>query len=210
MLHLTLIIAYPYNLLGIGTEDHGRIKRKLFLVHPVGQSIDDFVELTVLGHLTLGIVIKQFHEKDVIVADESYLVSVGTPHGNLLWTAVAQGHQSVVGHVEDIIHSRERVAIDALCFGLNKHVTPIGTHHIAIHTLNLRASCRIHVEEHARLLARFKRVLHYLLAVRRNLCIAFAIAQGFHTHHRFCSEGTVCNILYCQLLACQHRCGSRQ
>ena len=44
-------------------------------VDPVGDAVDDFVELSVLRHLALGVVVEQFHEEEVVVANEGHLTS---------------------------------------------------------------------------------------------------------------------------------------
>ena len=72
-LHLAFVVAYPDNLFRISREHHSRVKREFLLVHPVRQTIDYLIALTVFRHLTLGIVVEQLHQVDVVVADESHL-----------------------------------------------------------------------------------------------------------------------------------------
>ena len=80
----TLVVANPYKLLRVGREYHRRVGSKFLLIHPVGNTIDNLVVLTVLRDLTLGIVIQQLHQIDVILAHKGYQVTIGRENRRLL------------------------------------------------------------------------------------------------------------------------------
>ena len=94
-LDLALVIAHPDNLFRVGREDHSTVVRELLFAHPVGQSVDDLVAFAILRHLTLGIIVEQFHEEDVIVTHKGYLGAIGREEGCLLRATIGKRFQLV-------------------------------------------------------------------------------------------------------------------
>ena len=87
------------------------------------------------------------------------------------------------------------MAVDALRLCLDEDALAVGTHGVALHPADSGAVRRAGIEEHAHLLARTERVLHYLLAVGRNLGIAFAVGQGHHGRNALTTELSVGDVL---------------
>ena len=87
LLHLRLVELEPAQHRTIGVEGQRAVERKLLLVNPIGNAIDDLVKLTIGSDLTFAVVVEQLHQEDVVVAHESHLVSIGRPYGHLLRTS---------------------------------------------------------------------------------------------------------------------------
>ena len=203
--HLALVETHPHQLLGVGGEGHRRVEGELLLVDPVGDAVDHLVALAVLRHLALSIVVEQLHEEDVVVAHEGDDIAVGAPDGRLLRTAIAEGLELVVLDGVNIIGSCERAAIDALRLRLYQDALAVRAHRVAINISHLRATGRSGVEEDTHLLARTERVSHDTLTVVRNLGIALAVAERFHSSDGLTTEGTADNLLQLQSLSCKSR-----
>ena len=188
LLHLTLVEAHPHQLLRVGCERHGRIIGELLLVHPVRDTIDDLVALTVLRHLALGVVVEQLDEIDVIVAHKGNDIAIGREHGCLLRASFAQRFQLVVLDGEDIIGGGERAAVDTLRLRLDKQSFAVGAHDVAVHPAHLLATSRRCVKEHAHLLTRLERIGHDAPAVVTDLCVGVTASQRRYSLHRLLTE----------------------
>ena len=127
LLHRTFIIANPHNLSGVCREHHRRIGRKLLLIHPIGNTVDDGIALTILGHLTLCIVIEQFHQIDIILTHKGYLIAVWREHWCLLGASIAERSQLVIANIENVIDCRKGVAINRFRLCLNQHPPSVRT-----------------------------------------------------------------------------------
>ena len=163
--HGFLVEAHPAEHRAIGREAEGAVVLELLFVDPVGDAVDDLVELSVLRHLALGVVVEQFHEEEVVVANEGHLQAVGAPQGNLLLAAVGEALQLAAFDGVDIIVGLERTTVDGLGVRLDEHTGAIGRHHIAVEALNLLTLRLLNIEEHTCLLPRLERILHNSLAV---------------------------------------------
>ena len=119
LLHMRLVVFYPAYLLTVGSEHHRRVGGEFLLIHPVGHAVDNLIKLSVLGHLTLGIVIEQFDKVNVILPYEGNHCSVGREDGCLLRTSERECHHLVVAHVEDIVFGGERAAVYRFGGGLD-------------------------------------------------------------------------------------------
>ena len=129
---LTLIEAHPAKHGTIGIERKRAVETELLLIHPVGNTVDDLVLYSILGYLTLCIVIQKFYEEDVIVADERHLLTVVAPHGNLLRTVVGEFLQESGFNIVNVIYCGKRMTVDSLCLCLNQHLLSIRTQDIII------------------------------------------------------------------------------
>ena len=199
---LTLVEAHPHQLLGVGGERHGRVVGELLLVHPVGDAVDDLIELAVLRHLALGVVVEQLDEENIVVADEGDDVAVGREHRRLLGTALGERLQLVVLDSIYIIGGSERAAVDALRLRLDEQALAVGAHDVALHVADLGTACRRSIEEHAHLFACLERVGHDALAVVADLCVSIASCQRRHGRHHFLTELATGNVPQLQFLTC--------
>ena len=161
--YLRLVILYPAYLATVGCKHHRTVGGELFLIHPVGHSVDYLIKLAVLCHLALRIVIQQFHEVYVVLPDKGYLCAVGREHGCLLLTAVGQCHHLVVAHVEDVVGCRERAPVYGLRVCLDEDVASVGTYDISVDTVDayLRTSHIVEVEHCTHLFAGLEGELEY-------------------------------------------------
>ena len=82
--HLALVITHPAQLSAVSGEDHATVGSKLLFVDPVGDAIDNLIKFSILGHLTLSIVVEQFYQVDIILSHESHHLSVGREDRSLL------------------------------------------------------------------------------------------------------------------------------
>ena len=145
-LYLRLVVAQPAQHSAVGIEGKSLVEAKLLLVNPVGQSVDNLIELAVLCYLNLGIVVQQFNKEDVVVAYKSHLLSILRPCRNLLRTTIAQRVQSARSDVIDVEYSLVRAAVYALCLGLYKHALAVRRKRVAVKTVNLLAKCVVGIE----------------------------------------------------------------
>ena len=76
-LDLSLIVFKPAKHATVGRETEGTAGGELFFVDPIGDTVDDFTLFAVFCDLTFSIVVEEFHEEDVVVSDESNLITVG-------------------------------------------------------------------------------------------------------------------------------------
>ena len=53
LLHLTLVVAHPYQMAAVGREHHCTVVAELLFVHPVGNTIDNLVANAVSSYLLL-------------------------------------------------------------------------------------------------------------------------------------------------------------
>ena len=173
---------------------------ELFLVHPVGMAVDDFVTDTVSRHLHLGIVEHQLDEVEVVVADKGYHLAVGREGGYLLRTAFGEGRHAAVGHVVYIIGSGERAAIDGLRFRLDEDAVLGGAEDIAVEALERAAAACGRAEEGVHHLARAEGVAQDGVGLRVRLRIVFAIGKGGDTPQRTGTEGAVDKLVDTEVL----------
>ena len=100
---------------------------------------------------------------------------------NLLFARVGELVQPPALERIDVVFGFERTAIHGLGFGLNEHAAAIGRHDVTVYlldSLTQRVGC---VEEHGRLLAGFKRILHHLGVVVADAGILVGARYGGHT-----------------------------
>ena len=75
-LHVGLIRPHPCQHFGVSRESIRRVVLKLLLIHPVGLSIDNMVELAIGGHLRFLPSIFQVHIEKVVLPDECHFLAV--------------------------------------------------------------------------------------------------------------------------------------
>ena len=121
-LHVRLVKANPRQHLAVGREVEGAIEGKFLLIHPVGLAVDDLIHLTVLRDLTLGIVIEQFHQENIIVPHEGNLVAVRRKLRTLLRPTLREWLQRLVLHIIYIIYRSGGTTVDVCAVRLNQNV----------------------------------------------------------------------------------------
>ena len=152
--HLAFVIADPCQHGTVGIEVEGAVEGEFLFVYPVGLSVDDLVELSVLCHLALAVVEEQLHQEQVAFAYKGHHVSVLAPQRNFLRAVGAEVGQRAALYIIYIILGREAVAIDALCLGLQQNVAFVGAHDIAVNAFYADASLDVvDIKEHTGLLA---------------------------------------------------------
>ena len=187
-LHVALVVFHPAQHGAVGREAKRLVGREFLLVHPVGDAVDDGILAAVGGDLALGVVVEQFHEKNVAAAHKGHLIAVGRPRGHLLRSACGEALELVALDVEKIIFGGERTAVAALRLRLNEQPSAVGRRNVAVDLRNLLALRVAYVDERARGLARFKRIFHDALAVARDAGIAVGALHGAHARDDFWSE----------------------
>ena len=78
----------------IGTELQGAVETELFLIYPVGDTVENHILLAIFGHLAFAVTVEQLYEKYIIVTHESDHRSVWRKDGDLLRSAVGQPLQT--------------------------------------------------------------------------------------------------------------------
>ena len=193
--HLTFVVAQPAKHFAIGRKLERAACRKLFFVHPVGNTIDDFVALTVGRHLRFGVVVKEFYDKEVVVAGKSHHVAVGREKGRHLRTAFREGRELAVERVVNIVDRGGGAAIDGRGLGLEKDFLLVGTHDITVDAVEFHDAARFFdVENDTDFLARFERRTNDALAIGRELGVAFAVVHGIHAVDLFGRELILGNV----------------
>ena len=192
-LHPTFVPTHPAKHLAVGSKLQRAVKRKFLFVHPVGDAVDDFVELSVFGDLAFGIVIQQLNKKNVVITHKRNLISVGRPHRSLLLPAVAQSFKSSVGNRIYIIGGTRRTTVDALCLGLYQQTATVGRNQVIIETVNLLAHRVVHIKQHGRLLTRLERALHYF-PIFSHARIFVSSVNRIHSTDIACRKSTVSQI----------------
>ena len=104
--YFRFIVAHPAQHLTIGCEIERSIGRKLFFIHPVGDTIDDFIALTIFGYLRFSITIEEFHHKEIVIAHKCYNISIGRKTRGHLRSTIRKGNKLAVCYVIDVINSR--------------------------------------------------------------------------------------------------------
>ena len=204
LLHGTLVKTNPTKDGAIGIETECLVKREFLFVNPVGDAIDDLVELPVFRDLHLGIVIEQLHDEDVAFAHESHLITVGRPCGHLLGTASRKLFQLAAMHVVDVIFSGRRMAIHALGLGLNEHPIAVGRHDIPVKILDLGALRVFNIKQHTALLPRLERVLNDAFSVIADAGILVSPLYGIDAINALGGKLATGNRLQIQSLGCPY------
>ena len=132
---------------------------------------------------------------DIVVTHKSHLFAVRTPHGRLLWTAIAQRFQFIIGHMIDIVNGRERTAIDAFRLCLDQQSLTRRTHHIVVNLLELGSTGLFHIKKYSHLLARFEGILYDLLSISRYLGVRLTIRHRGDSSYRCFTKSSFCNLL---------------
>ena len=158
---MALVETDPSDGCSIRIPCKGTVEGKLLLVNPIRNTIDNFIELTILGYLYFLLAIGN---EDVIVLDESHVAGVWRPGSHLLVLTLRELLDGLRSNVVDEILSLERTAIHRLALGEDKHLLAIRTDDIAIYILHRRFDS-IYVEEHSHLLTRLERITNNLLSV---------------------------------------------
>ena len=117
--HGALVVTNPNEHFTVGRKHIRASCGKLFLVHPVGQRVDNLARRAVLGYLAFGIVEKQFNEIEVTATNERNHRAVGRELRLLLWAAFGKRRERLVVHVVYQIFGRKRMAVYLLRLGLD-------------------------------------------------------------------------------------------
>ena len=102
------------------------------------------------------------------------------------------------------------MAVDGFCIRLNQQPTAIGTYDVALHTSNLRSSCRRSIKKHAHLLARLKRTGNDALAIVADLGVRLTIGHRAYLRHCLLPELTTGNVPQTQLITCLYLAHDQQ
>ena len=153
-IHAALVVAHPSEHLAVGRETEGTVGGELLFVDPIGDAVDDFVELAVLRHLYLCIAIEELDDEEVALAHEADDVAIGRELRHLLRAARGEGHEGVVLDIKEVVLGREGAAVDGLGLGLEQDKLLVGREDVAIDGLEFdRALGLGGIEEGGRLLA---------------------------------------------------------
>jgi len=174
----------------VGTEVEGTVETEFFFVHPVRNTVQDMIELAVLGHLRFAVAEEELHEVDVVVTYESNLVAVRREQRHLLRSTVREWFNSVVAYIEDVIHGGKRTAIDRLRFCLDENLRFIGRQDVVIETLQGAVACRLHIEDGSHFLTGLEGVFHNLFSVTADLGIMFPIVHRLDAIDAFHAVGS--------------------
>ena len=185
-------------------KDHHAVVAELLFVHPVRNAINHLVAFAVGGNLLFLGMIQLTDQKDVIVADEGHLLSVGREQRRLLWSVSRERHHPMVADRIEVKHCRKRMAVDALRFRLNQDTLPIRADDKVIHAAQRRLFHVIHVKQDTHLLTRPERVLLHPLLVLTDTCKAFTVGQRLECKHRRSHKVATCHILQLQFLTGRH------
>ena len=191
LLYCRLVIAYPAQHRTIGIEGECRVETELLFVHPVGNAVNDLIELTVLCHLALTVIVQQLHKIDVVVAYKGHLQTVGRPYRALLRTAVGQTLELAALDGINVKVGFVGTTIDALAVGTDQHLGAVRRHDVSIKGRDFFSLRIVDVEKHGRLLTGLKRILHNLLPILRDACIEVGTLDRIDTRHALCVEGSV-------------------
>ena len=164
---------------------------KLFFIHPIRHSIDDFIELSVFRNLTFSVVVQEFNEMDVVVAHEGNLPTVCRPHRNLLRSTLRKGFQLRTGNGIDIILCLERTAINTFGLSLDEHFRTVRRQDVPVERIDFRTHRMVHVKQYGRLLSRLERVPDNAFAVFTDSCILVGTRYGFDSAQTLCRKSTI-------------------
>ena len=126
------------------------------------------IEKSVLGHLTLAVVVEKLDQKDVVITDKRHLGTIGRPYRSLLRTTIRQRLQLTGSHGVDIKYSFVGTTIDWLRLSADEHSLAIRRHDIAVEVVNLSTLCVIYIKQHRSLLTSLERILYHLLPILGN------------------------------------------
>ena len=133
--HFALVEADVSQHLAVGTEVEGTVEAELFFIHPVRNTVQYLVVLSVLGHLRFTVAEEQLYQEDVVVAYEGNLEAVGRELRHLLRTVFRQRSQPVVLDIENIIFGRKRAPVNRFRLCLNQNLLFVGRHDIVVERL---------------------------------------------------------------------------
>ncbi len=210
LLHVLLIVAKPAEHRAVGIEGHGGVELELLLIDPVGNAIDDLVELPVFRHLVLSIVVEQLDEEDVVVAHEGDLQTIGRPDWTLLRPTVGELLELAALNGINIELSLVGTAVDRLPFCGDEHPCAIRRHNVAVEGGDLLALRVVNIEKHGGTLARLEGIFFYPLAVGRNACILIGAFDGVDARDSFCCKLARCDLLERDGLRSSYRAGQHK
>ena len=95
-LNLRFVVTYPAQSLAVGTPSQGIVESELLFVHPIRQSIDYLVELTVGCYLLFS---RSISYEDIVVAHKYNIFPIWREGRNLLWTTRRQFFQRLVLYI---------------------------------------------------------------------------------------------------------------
>ena len=93
------------------------------------------------------------------------------------------------------------MAVDALGIGLHQHIAAIGTHHIAVHAVQLFAFYIAHIQQHTNLFTRLKRAHLNALRAFAHAGIGFSVGQWSYTTYRRSCKLAASQVFYLQFLS---------
>ena len=95
-LNFRFVVTYPAQSLAIGTPSQGIVEPELLFVHPIRQSIDYLVELTVGRYL---IFCRSISYEDIVAAHKCDILSIWWEGRNLLRTTLRQFFQRLALYI---------------------------------------------------------------------------------------------------------------
>ena len=216
LLHVAPVEANPAEHLAVGREAEGAIEGKLLFIDPVGDAVDNLIELAVFRHLRFGIVVEQLHEENIPFAHEGHLRSVGVPQRSLLLAALGKAVEAAGLYIINVVVGLRRTAIDGLGIGLDEQSLAVGRGNVAIHLFDALAERLLSVEEHGGFGSGLERIPEDSLSVAGNGGILVgsgqrvhardALRRKFSAHNGFDREFFSCKTQRCTEGKCDAYC----
>ena len=177
-----LVVTDPAKDLRIGSEVEAPCRREFLLVHPVRDTVDDFVALAVLCHLRFCIIEKEFDHKEIVVSGKGYDVSIGREKGRCLRSAFGKGNHDATCHIIDVIDGGVGTAVNLFGLRLDEDFLLVGTHDIAVDAVKVDLAPDIaDIKNDPCLLAVTEAGARNLLTVGRQLAVRNAVVEGIDT-----------------------------
>ena len=174
-LHATLVVADPAQRAAVCAPCDGVVESKLLLVHPVGDTVDDLVELAIGRDLALR---RAIGNEDVVLSHEGDFLTIRREGRDLLGSVLRELAKLLALDVIDIEVGSIGATVDSPVVGLDEQMLSVVGHLVAVKALDLLALRIVEIEE--RLLTCDEGVSHHLLAVGRDLCILGSTLDWTH------------------------------
>ena len=180
--HAAFVVAHPRQHFAVGGEVKGACGGELLLVHPVGQTVDEFVEFAVFGDAALSVAVEEFHDKEVALSYKRHHRAVGREDGLLLRSAIGERLVGVVLCVIYIIYGREGTAVDGFALRHEQNLSAVGGERESLDLFQSRLAARfVGIKEHARLTAVAEGEEFDAFQVGGEAGIVVALGGGVHT-----------------------------
>ena len=186
LFHLRLIEANPSDSRTIGIPGKSLVESKLLLIYPVGNTIDDFIELTIRSNLLFSLAIGNIK---VVSLDKSHMLGVWRPSSHLLVLAFGKFGKLFATYIIYVELCLVGTAIHRLALGCHQELLAVRADDISIDRLE-RSLRLVNVKNHLYLLAIFERIGNNLLSVAADGSIQIGTFHRIDSRHITCSETT--------------------